>query len=121
MMRIRVAILLPVFLLVMTATAASRMDNEINHILSYVAETECLFERNGTSYTGSDAVKHIIKKYEYFRSEIDSTEKFIELSASKSTMSGKYYMILCKEREAIRSRDWLLKELQNFRKKSPVL
>ena len=91
------------------------MDNEIRHILSFVENTKCLFERNGTLYEGQDATTHIIKKYNYFKDEIDNTEKFIELSATKSTMSGKYYLIHCPDKESIRSRDWLYKELLRFR------
>ena len=69
---------------------SSDMNTEIDHFLSYVENTECLYERNGTMYRGKDAVEHIKKKYNYFKDKIDSTEKFIELSATKSIISGKY-------------------------------
>jgi len=94
------------------------MKKEINHLLSFVENTECLFERNGTSHIGKDASEHIIKKYNYYINDIDSTEKFIDLSASKSTMSGKYYMIACKGKQKIKSQEWLLQELRKFRSQS---
>ena len=97
---------------------SSDMNAEIEHLLSYVENTECLYERNGTMHNGKDAVEHIKKKYNYFKDKINSTEKFIELSATKSTMSGKYYMILCKDKLPVKSQEWLLRELESYRAKN---
>lgn len=94
------------------------MQSEIDHLLLFVENTECMFERNGTSHSGKEAVEHIKKKYNYYKDEIDSAEKFIKLSATKSTLSGKYYMILCNGRPIIKSQDWLLQELKNYRRKN---
>ena len=43
------------------------------------------------------------------------TEAFIKYSATKSTMSGKYYTVKCPDGKEIRSQDWLLEELAVFR------
>jgi uncharacterized protein DUF5329 len=94
------------------------MHDEIDHLISFVERTECLYERNGTNHDGEDAADHIKKKYNYFKKKIDSTEKFIELSATKSTLSGKYYMIHCKDRASVKSQEWLLRELERYRNKS---
>ena len=59
---------------------------------------------------------HIEKKYDYFRDDITSTEEFIEYSATKSTMSGDFYMVSCPGKEAIRTQDWLMDELKRFRR-----
>ena len=91
------------------------MQDEIRHLLGFVQSTQCRYERNGKSYDGEEAAKHIRKKYRYFKDEIDSTEKFIELSATKSTMSGKYYMIYCDDGPGVRSQRWLLDELKDYR------
>lgn len=88
---------------------------EVQHLLDFVMQSNCTIERNGTSYPSSKAVAHIEKKYAYFRSDIETTEEFIELSASKSTMSGNYYMVSCGSDEAIKTQQWLLQELQDFR------
>ena len=95
---------------------ASTVD-EINHLLHFVEITECTYERNGTLHKGSDAVKHINKKYNYYADDISSAEDFIKLSATKSTMSGKYYKIHCGKDTPIKSQDWLLLELSAFREK----
>ena len=100
---------------------ADTMQDEISHLLGFVSATQCSYERNGKSYNGKDAAKHIRKKYRYFKDQIDSTEKFIELSATKSTMSGKYYMIYCDDRLGIRSQQWLLDELNHYRARQPAL
>ena len=103
------AISVPVF--------GSDMQNEIDHLLTFVENTECQFERNGKFHTGKDAVGHIKKKYDYFKNQIDSAEKFIELSAAKSTMIGNYYMVLCNGSPKVKSQEWLLQELESYRNK----
>ena len=89
---------------------------EVQHLLDFVGQTDCLMIRNGSEHDGKKAVSHIQTKYDYFRDDIKSTEDFIEYSATKSTMSGKYYTVKCPGREEIRSQDWLLEELGKFRK-----
>jgi len=96
---------------------ASDMQSEINHLLAFLENSECQFERNGTMHTGKDTVAHAKRKYNYFKSRINSAEKFIEYSAAKSTLSGKYYMVLCKGSPKVRTQDWLLQELKNYRGK----
>jgi hypothetical protein len=93
---------------------ASTQD-EINHLLSFVASTECSYERNGTMHSGKEAVEHITKKYTYYSDDIESTEDFIKYSATKSNMSGKYYKIHCADKAVIKSQNWLLNELKAYR------
>ena len=108
------------FLLISAKSAyATDMQSEIKHLLAYIADTSCLYERNGTTHTGPDAVLHINKKYAHFKDDIDSTERFIELSATKSTISGQYYYIVCQGKPKIKSQLWLLQELQKFRRMNP--
>jgi len=90
---------------------------EVDHLLAFVRQSDCLLIRNGSEYTGKNAVSHIQKKYDYFRDDIATTEAFIKYSATKSTMSGKYYTIRCPGKKEIRTQDWLLQELSEFRNK----
>jgi len=94
---------------------ASTQD-EINHLLTFVASTDCKYERNGTMHIGTEAVEHINKKYAYYSDDIESTEDFVKYSATKSKMSGKYYKIHCSNKASIKSKDWLLTELTVYRK-----
>ena len=91
-------------------------EDEINHLLNFVASTDCQYERNGTLHNGKEAVEHINKKYAYYLDDIESTEDFIKYSATKSMMSGKYYKIHCGSKPSVNSQDWLLTELSVYRK-----
>lgn len=88
---------------------------EVDHLLHYVKSSSCQFERNGEIHDGVDAESHIRKKYDFFRGQIETTEQFIEWSATKSTISGRYYRVKCADADWKETRDWLLKELANFR------
>lgn len=95
--------------------------DEIAHLLKFVESTECKFARNGSMHTGAEAVKHINKKYRYYADDIKSAEDFINYSATRSKMSGKYYKVHCANKAVIKSRDWLLLELKSFRKSNVYL
>ncbi len=88
---------------------------EVNHLLNFVKHSGCTINRNGTDHPAEKGISHIQKKYDYFRDDIDNTEEFIEYSATKSTMSGSYYMVTCPGKQAIRTQDWLMTELKRFR------
>ena len=88
---------------------------EVDHLLEFVKDSGCMINRNGSEHRAADGVEHIKKKYDYFRDDIHDTEEFIEYSATKSTMSGDYYMVTCAGKAAIRTQDWLLEELMRFR------
>ena len=53
----------------------------------------------------------------FAENDIKSTEEFIELSATKSTMSGNYYTVKCVGKETITTQYWLLEELKRYRNK----
>jgi len=88
---------------------------EVNHLMNFVKTSDCVLNRNGTDHLGEKSVAHIQKKYDYFRDKINSTENFIQFSATKSTMSGKYYTVTCPGQETVLAQDWLLQELARYR------
>lgn len=90
--------------------------DEVNHLLAFVKDSGCVINRNGTDHPAEKGVSHINKKYNYFRDDINNTEEFIEYSATKSTMSGDYYTVSCPGHKTIRTQDWLLTELQRYRR-----
>lgn len=104
-----------ILMTVLTTNAFASTQDEINHLLEYVATTNCQYERNGSMYNGTEAVAHIKRKYDYYQDKIKSAEDFIDYSASKSAISGKSYLIHCEGSEAEKSRDWLTAELRRFR------
>jgi hypothetical protein len=90
---------------------------EVDHLLNFVKHSSCRISRNGKFHDGSAAVSHIKKKYAYFKNDIRTTEQFIELSATKSTLSGNYYMVQCGGGKQVTTKEWLLNELGNYRNK----
>lgn len=91
---------------------------EIDHLLGFVANSTCKFERNGVQYNCNDAKEHILKKYEYFKEKdkIHSAEDFIRYAATKSELSGRKYRAHCTDMTEDSS-NWLLRELVSYRKK----
>jgi hypothetical protein len=90
---------------------------EIDHLLTFVANSGCQFHRNDTWYAAPEASAHLAKKERYLedRGQIASPEDFIAKAATKSSMTGKPYMVRCGSAPAIASDEWLTAELQRFR------
>jgi hypothetical protein len=88
----------------------------INHLLTYVEESNCVFIRNGKEYNSKEAAKHIKTKYDSLMFDIKTPEEFIERAASKSMLSGQLYWVQCAEHSPIPSADWLTGELFTYRK-----
>ncbi len=90
---------------------------EVGHLLTFIKSSGCTLNRNGTDYPAEKGLQHIKKKYDYFRDDIKSTEDFIALAATKSTMSGDYYKVKCPGRKIMSTKHWLLSELKKYREK----
>jgi len=95
-------------------TLATSNEREINHLLSFIEQSGCQFDRNGTVHDSAEAREHIQMKYDYARKWISSTEDFIEYTATKSSMTGKRYHVVC-DGKRMPSGEWLLSELKRFR------
>lgn len=96
------------------------VEAEIRYLKQFIQSSSCKFIRNDSSYSANEALDHIEKKYQYFNSRITSAEQFIELSASKSTLSGRPYRVICKGEyglQTLNSKTWLLRALTNYREK----
>jgi hypothetical protein len=91
---------------------------EIAHLFSYLQESGCQFDRNGTWYDSGEAVSHLNKKYQYLMGKglILSSEDFIEGAASESSISGQAYRVRCGSNPAVNSADWFRAELEKYRK-----
>ena len=103
------------------STAADRDDLSaaIDYLLTFVANSDCTFIRNGKPHTAKEAVGHMQRKYDHFRDEIKTPEDFIRLSASKSLISGKAYMVKTKTGQVLKSETWLLEALKAYRQAQP--
>lgn len=105
-------LVLLVFLLNPAISVASSA--EIAHLLEFIEQSGCSFERNGSQYDSREAREHIQKKYDYLEDRIESTEEFIRHAATKSSMSGRPYHVTC-DGKKITTANWLSSELASFR------
>lgn len=94
-----------------------RTRQEIAHLMDYIAAADCRFIRNGKAYDGQAAREHIQKKYDYYQSRIRTAEDFIHYAASRSSMSGAPYLVVCGEKPTPCA-DWLLEELARFQRRT---
>ncbi|MRV73115.1 hypothetical protein GJ700_15505 [Duganella sp. FT92W] len=99
------------------APTAAPVRAEIDGLLGKLQTSGCQFNRNGSWYSGAEAKSHLLRKLEYFedKSNVKTTEQFIELAASKSSSSGKPYQVKCGNAAAVPSQQWLSTELNAIR------
>ena len=90
---------------------------EVNSLLDRLQSSGCQFYRNGSWHSASEAKEHLLGKLEYLekRGSLKNAEQFIELAASKSSVSGKPYKVMCGNSAPVESKAWLTKELQEMR------
>jgi hypothetical protein len=98
----------------------SKGQAEIDHLLDYIGHSNCRFNRNGSWHGMDEAKSHITMKYGYLRDrgKVPDAEAFIDDAASKSSFSGKNYLVECPGQPPTPSADWLRAELERFRKAS---
>ena len=90
---------------------------EIDGLMSRLEASDCEFNRSGTWYSGTEAKSHLLRKLKYFedRGAVRSTEQFIELAASSSSVTGQPYLVRCGDGIPVQSGTWLLLQLQAMR------
>jgi len=108
-------ILLAVSLTALPAVGAhSDWQEEVAHLLDYIARSDCSFIRNDKVYDAAQARDHINRKYEHLKKRISSTEQFITYAASRSSITGEKYRVTCGETTLL-SNEWLEEELRSYR------
>lgn len=112
--------LVVLFPILALADVPTEQKPEVDHLITFVKDSTCQFKRNFSYHTGKEAADHINNKYDYFKDEINTTEDFIRLSATKSLLTGKVYKVKCGETEAVESSVWLQTELNKFRSVAKV-
>lgn len=101
----------------LAAPTAPAVRAEIDQLLARLETSGCQFQRNGSWYPAAEAKTHLLRKLEYFddRSGVASTEQFIALVASRSSVSGKAYLVKCAAEQAVESEAWLTARLREIR------
>ncbi len=88
---------------------------EIEFLLTSVGASDCVFVRNGSRHSATEAESHLRLKYGKAHKHIDDANEFIDKVASQSSWTGKTYTINCPGAEPQPSRDWLTARLQAYR------
>jgi hypothetical protein len=70
------------------------------------------FIRNGQEHTPDEAIVHMRKKWEWKKSKIKTADDFIRIVGSKSSTSGKPYMIRFSDGTEMKSEEWFSKQLE---------
>jgi hypothetical protein len=105
--------LLPPIVASQTAPSAERQ--KIEWLIRQVGELkDAKFIRNGSTYEVATAVRFLRGKWDANAAEIKSAHDFIDKVASASGTSGKPYLIRLQDGREIKSREYLLAELQKL-------
>jgi hypothetical protein len=101
-------------LLLFVPSSQADTATEIEHLFEYIASSGCTFVRNGNSHNNAAAVAHLRKKYTYTKRRVKTTEEFIRYTATKSSITGHPYKVICDDAETPTAQ-WLTDELERFR------
>jgi hypothetical protein len=112
--QIHIVFLLIILTVALPAHSEKTVSLEIDHLLQYIESSNCIFIRNNSESSATEARAHIQKKYDYYKGRIKNAEDFIKYAATKSKISGKPYKVSCNGQE-IRNADWLHAELKKYR------
>ena len=111
-------ILLSLFVLSTPLEAAESSDQEIQLLIQAVGTSGCDFIRNGKRHDSQAAVEHMQLKYKRGKRYATTAENFIDRLASKSSFSGKPYLIVCQDSGEHTASDWLHAALRVQRAKN---
>lgn len=91
---------------------------EIEQLLNRLALSGCRFQRNESWYTATDAQTHLERKYRFLRDKqlVGSAEDFVSAGATKSSMTGKPYLVQCGTQRPMLSADWMATQLYEVRR-----
>jgi hypothetical protein len=99
------------------AELSAQSHAEIEYLLARLGKSECEFNRNGSWYSAVEAREHLTMKFSYLQRKktIGSSEDFIALGASRSSLSGTAYRVRCTDTAVVDSAQWLTQELLRYR------
>ena len=91
---------------------------EVEYLLGAVANSGCEFNRNGEWYDSLKASAHLRAKYNALVAlgRFATAMDFIEGVATKSSLSGRAYLIRCARAEPVPTDQWLREALARYRR-----
>ena len=113
-----IAVIAFIFLVLFSGVVGGQETLEIKKIEFLISSVENLtgakFIRNGSEYTGNEAAEHLRMKLKGAGSKVKTADDFIRLCASKSSMSGKPYMIRSSDGKTIKSEEYFREKLKEY-------
>ena len=110
------AILIIVFFPVVASAQDNAERRKIEFLISSVENLKgAKFIRNGSGHDGKEAADHLRMKLQKAGGKVQTVDDFIRLCASKSSMSGKPYMIRSSDGKTINSEQFFREKLKEFR------
>ena len=97
------------------AAPDANAQREIDHLLAYVASSECRFVRGGVEHDAREARDHLARKLDVARPLIGSADAFVDHVAAASSLTGEPYRVHCGGREST-AKAWLADELARYRR-----
>ena len=90
---------------------------EIDFLLTAIGSSGCDFLRNGDWHDARQAQAHLSEKYQWLvaRDRVRTAEDFIELAATRSSLSGREYAVRCPGEAPVSSSSWLESQLHRYR------
>lgn len=112
-----IALSIAVFGIAHAAAPAAVAAQEIQHLLVYLGKSGCEFNRNGDWHAAGKARAHLERKHAALlrRKWTGSADDFISTAASKSSVSGKPYLVRCAKSGTTPSSVWFRTELVRYR------
>ncbi len=104
---------------VATTTAPARRAlserQKIERLMKHVETlTDAVFVRNDTEHTCLEAAEHMRDKWKWKNREISTARDFIRIAATKSSVSGKPYLIRFKDGREVKCGEYLAGELERI-------
>lgn len=91
---------------------------EVDYLLSAIAGSGCEFYRNGEWFDSRRASAHLRGKYDALAAagRFVTAMDFIEKAATRSSLSGRPYLIRCAGAEPVPTNQWLREALERYRR-----
>ncbi len=118
-MNIRTPLLLVVLIFISSVTWSETMSEEekIQTLLNRIEESKYIFIRNDKEYSAQKAREHLEMKYNRMKKRIKTANDFIDRLATKSSLSGKPYLMKNPANgKKTLLRVWLKAQLRNMEK-----
>ncbi|EMY76544.1 hypothetical protein LEP1GSC060_2619 [Leptospira weilii serovar Ranarum str. ICFT] len=104
------------------ADGTSDFRNDLNLLMGTLESCECKFIRNGVEHDPKEARVHMERKLKAADGRIQTIPEFIDSIGSKSSVSGKSYLVKFADGKTKESGPWLKEKWEEIvqRKNAPV-